>query len=323
MTILLYLAKPTVGGWVTFTAHLSLLKDYKIYKIGKRTEGTIDNPKLREFGYTCKYQNISINDLIKLDQPIMVTALDKNYYDVIDKLPDNTKIVIHDPTELKTNQNNLISNLERFRCITIRKTVQDYLLNYGINSTLLYHPYVSLVSDIADVEKMKNKNKRVSISRIDYDKHTEIILKANNLLLEPIEIYGTKNDMYVYNKLKELDPMKETLPSSNYRGRFTKDFCALSNILSDSKYVVDMSRIKNDGGGSQYTFLEAIDYDCALILHKDWVHNKPSHFIPNVNCFTVADENELVELLNSDQDISKIIDNARDLLIPHLEADGW
>ena len=36
-------------------------------------------------------------------------------------------------------------------------------------------------------------------------------------------------------------------------------------------FVVDMSIIKGDGGGTQYTFLEAIYHDCALILHKEWV----------------------------------------------------
>ena len=35
---LFYLAKPTYGGWVTFTAHLSKKNDYPIYKITKRTE---------------------------------------------------------------------------------------------------------------------------------------------------------------------------------------------------------------------------------------------------------------------------------------------
>ena len=37
MTILVYLAKPTVGGWVTFTAQLSKLLDAKIYKITKKS----------------------------------------------------------------------------------------------------------------------------------------------------------------------------------------------------------------------------------------------------------------------------------------------
>ena len=34
---LVYLAKPIYGGWVTFTAHLSRMKEYPIYKITKRS----------------------------------------------------------------------------------------------------------------------------------------------------------------------------------------------------------------------------------------------------------------------------------------------
>ena len=61
MTILLYLAKPRIGGWISFTAHLSLLKDYKIYRLSKRTETKDGKPKLRDFGYSCNYQNITTN----------------------------------------------------------------------------------------------------------------------------------------------------------------------------------------------------------------------------------------------------------------------
>ena len=117
--------------------------------------------------------------------------------------------------------------------------------------------------------------------------------------------------------------MKEQVPGSCYRGKFPKNFHSLANILSGSKFVVDMSRIKDDGGGSQYTFLEAIDFNCALILHKDWVNSNNSCFVPGTNCFAVANEDELVELLNSEPDVTNIIISAKELLEPHLEADGW
>ncbi len=323
MTVLLYLAKPSVGGWVTFTAHLSLLKDVPIFKIGKRTEQKEGKPKYRHFGYSREYQNVTIEDLINKEEDIIVTAVDKSGYGVLERLPDNTRIVIHDPTELRANKNYLLDKLDRFRCITIRKSVTGFLKKHNIESTFLYHPYVALSEETADKEKFNNKTGTVSISRIDYDKHTEILIKANELLLDPIDVYGTKNDRYVYHKLKDLDPMKDQAPGSCYRGKFPKDFYALANILSGYKFVVDMSRIKDDGGGSQYTFLEAIDFDCALILHSDWVNNENSCFIPGKNCFAVANEEELVELLNSEPDVSSIIRSAKDLLEPHLEADGW
>ena len=42
------------------------------------------------------------------------------------------------------------------------------------------------------------------------------------------------------------------------------------DLLTNCRFVVDMSIIKGDGGGTQYTFLEAIYQDRALILHKEW-----------------------------------------------------
>ena len=81
MTILVYLSKNYVGGWVTFTAHLALLKDYPIYKI---TQDKID-PTLKNFGYCCQYQNITLNELLDRKEDIIITALDKSGYPLLDK----------------------------------------------------------------------------------------------------------------------------------------------------------------------------------------------------------------------------------------------
>ena len=99
-TSLVYLAKPTYGGWVTFTVHLAKKFNYRLYKVGKRTEKF-----LRPFGYTIDYQNVSLDDLLKLPN-IIITAVDKHYWSILPYLPEDTKIVIHDPTELKTSQKN-------------------------------------------------------------------------------------------------------------------------------------------------------------------------------------------------------------------------
>ena len=48
-----------------------------------------------------------------------------------------------------------------------------------------------------------------------------------------------------------------------------------------------MSIIKEDGGGTQYTFLEAMYHDCNLILHKEWVE-KGNIFVDKKNCYVVG-----------------------------------
>ena len=72
----------------------------------------------------------------------------------------------------------------------------------------------------------------------------------------------------VFHKLKDLDFHEY------WKGKYDKTFPMTykdKDILTDCKFVVDMSIIKDDGGGTQYTFLEAIYNDCILILHNDWI----------------------------------------------------
>ena len=314
---LLYMAKPGYGGWVSFTAHLSLKYNLKLYKIGNRSE-----TNSRPYGYGVTYQNLNIDDILKLDN-ILITAIDKNYYKYLDQLPNNTRIVIHDPTEVKGKScQPVLDNLSRFKVITIRETVKHFLTDkYNIKSEFLLHPFY-------EYTKTSNlKQKAVSISRIDYDKHTEVILKANSILkknnIKPIEIYGAKNDLYVYRVLRDLnlDSMSEKDPKSNYKGRFDKSFEAINKILSSAKWMVDLSAAHNDGG-KHYTFLEAIYQDCCLILSDKWINNIKSEYKNNYNCLIVKDENDIVKILKKDIDVKHIVKNAKKLLEPHIEI-NW
>ena len=123
----------------------------------------------------------------------------------------------------------------------------------------------------------------VTISRIDFDKNTDIILKANQLIQDSkkkVLIFGAENRIYVHHKLGELDFY------NFWKGKFEKDYPLTyqeKDILKDTRFVVDMSTIKNDGGGSQYTFLEAIYQGCVLVLHGDWI-NQGSLFKEGNNC---------------------------------------
>ena len=60
--LLVYMAKPSYGGWVAFTSHLSLKYDLPLVKIGKRTEKLKSGSnRLRKFGYDVSYQNVHIS----------------------------------------------------------------------------------------------------------------------------------------------------------------------------------------------------------------------------------------------------------------------
>ncbi len=311
---LVYMANPIYGGWVTYTAHMSLKYNYPIYKIGKRSE-----KNTRDFGYMTRYQNIKIEELIEKDN-LMIVALDKHYYEYLKYFPKNTKLVIHDPTELKNKNNPLLKDklIENFDIITIRQTVKDYLKKiYNCETTFKNHPFYRY-----DKNKPSMNNYAVSISRIDFDKNIDIILKYNNLIKyddKKIKIFGKENRLYVHHKLKDLNfhdywygKYPKNLPMTYNSDNIEKD------ILKDCKFMVDLSTIKDDGGGTQYTFLEAIYNDCILILHKDWIQ-KGTLFVENINCLAVKDEHELKDILldNIKYDREKIIENAKKILEDH------
>jgi len=313
MDNLVYMARPIYGGWITYTAHLSLKNNIPIFKVGKRSEKS-----KRNFGYGTNYQLLKIEDICKKEN-LIITALDKHYYEYLHLFPKRTKLVIHDPTELKTTKkspNPLIVNnlLQHFDIITIRETVQKYIKEqFNIDSEYCPHPFFHY--DKGNYESMDNF--AISISRIDYDKNTDIILKCNKLLDEDkqIKIFGAENRMYVHHKLKELDFQKY------WKGKYPKTLPLLyddKDILSNCKYMIDLSTIKDDGGGTQYTFLEAIYNDCILILHNDWI-NKGTTFKNNVNCLSVKNKIELKDILNGEREYDKdmILKNARDILENH------
>lgn len=295
-----YLAKPRYGGWVTFTVHLIyklIQQGYKVnlYKVGKKTE-----TKPRPFGYGLNYINVSEKMLLKSHKGI-ITALDKNYYDVVNRLSNKHKLVVHDPTEVKKD---LFGVFKKYELVTIRKTVQEYLQTLGFDSELIYHPFYEY-----DTSKSE-KTGAVSISRIDYDKNIHFICKANMMLKEPILMYGYANRLYQHFKLNEI------WNEDNYKGAFNKSFKEVDRILSKKKYVVDMSTIHKDGGGTQYTFLEAIHNNCILILNKKWV-DAGDTFKEGGNCLVARDENDIIDILTTDKNYPDIIRNAKKLMTQH------
>jgi hypothetical protein len=274
---LVYMAKPIYGGWVTCTAHMCLINKKRLVKIAKRTE-----PKQRDFGYGVGYQNMRIDDLLEVPN-LMITAVDKHYWKYLHLFPERTKIIIHDPTELKGKENPLIPLLSNFEVITIRETVKTLLKEkYGVDSVFMKHPFYKY-------PKTNNPSDyfAVSIARIDFDKHTDLILQANKLIKDPkkrIYLFGAENRLYVHHKLQDLD-----FPTY-WKGKYPKTLPLSYNnkdLLNDCKFVVDMSIIKEDGGGTQYTFLEAMYHDCNLILHKEWVE-KGNIFVDKKNCYVVG-----------------------------------
>lgn len=322
---LVYLAKPIYGGWVTFTGHLSSKYGYPIHKLTKHTEKGV-----RNFGYECMYRNMSLQELIALPD-LLICAVDKHFWNYLQYFPKGTGIVIHDPTECKFSKdgNPLIQSSDKgshllrdFNVYVIRESVQRYLSEtFGIQSTFLKHPFCE--TNIGNMKGLPFKN--VSIARLDFDKNTDILLKTNALLNPEdinshIYLFGAENRIYLYHKLRDLGVQKY------WMGKFAKNMIPQyhegESILKNADYMIDLSVIKGDGGGTQYSFLEAIHQDCVLILHNEWI-KAGSTFQSGFNCIGVSDEHELADFLNTG--LSKkgrrvILDNAKTLLQDHVNV---
>lgn len=135
---------------------------------------------------------------------------------------------------------------------------------------------------------------------------------------QAIKIYGARRRRHYILRRQNLDFY------SHYHGQFEKSFHKLSEILSRAKFVVDLSVLKNDGGGTQYTFLEAVHNGCAIIVHRKWLEDvdpKYSDLREGHNSFAVGNEKELAELIKSDPDTTKIVNNAKKLMRRHIEVD--
>jgi len=295
------MSKCRYGGWVSFTAHLSLKQNWSVYRITKTNE-----KRMRQFGYGVNYRNVNTDNL---PDNILITAIDKTYYKYLEYIPDGSHIVIHDPTELKKQ---VIPHLSRFKIIVIRETVKKVLKEkYDLESKFLHHPFYQY-----PVNRNIEKKNTVSVSRIDYDKHTDILINANEKMdvAQHIDIYGKINNLYVHRKLGDsLEPY--------YCGCFERSFIDLDKILTPAKYVVDMSAIVGDGAGSQYTFLEAIHQDCVLILNHKWTCGLKTDFLNGINCFIVKDEDMLINILTTKVDLEPLKIEARKLLDNHINVD--
>jgi len=84
--------------------------------------------------------------------------------------------------------------------------------------------------------------------------------------------------------------------------------------------MIDMSIIKGDGGGTQYTFLEAIHQDTVLILHLDWI-NAGTTFKSGYNCIGVSTPEELAGFIEkglSETEFNNILMNSKKILEKHF-----
>lgn len=309
------------GGTVTYTAHLyHALKgagaNPMIYQLGARSGVGQAQP----FGWNALYKVASFEAISKLKGTTLVTAcIGKEYARPTLKLLDQgAYLTIHDPNDLKNFTD--LSFTKSNRIIIIRPN------NVAIcpNSTFIPHPFVRCYSSF----QFSHPRPRhaVTLSRLGAIKRTKWILEANRLLPENKKVWlrGHDDRFFTYNtfvkdgKYPEFKQDSE-LHESEKHG-FANHFGTAQKIAAQATYLVDLTEIQGDGGGTQYTFLEAIDAGCVLVLNKAWTDRPNSLWGDGHNCLTVGNVSELVSRLKARRhpsDLEKIALNAYDKLYNH------
>ena len=316
---LFYLSEVKYGGWPTFTCHLAHALSTLgiapvIVRIGKKTA-----TKPRSFGRGLSCYLSSINDAVswaKSTDSIVVVAAPKMANEAKLLVEAGARLVVHDPTELKGGHLDGPIATTPHNIVVIRKTMIPFIEDRGGKATHLPHPYVSTGYNTSNPNPTNRQHHAVAVSRVDFDKNTDIIAKANDLLPPErrVAIYGMLNRLYAHHKLDQEVPKWR----NEYMGTFAGDsLWAGSLIAREGKYTVDMSMISGDGGGTQYTHLEAWDAGSTLILHKGWMTGNPERDEVGKASILVGDEHELVQALSRDADHTGLREEAARLLSAH------
>ena len=220
-------------------------------------------------------------------------------------------VVLHDSEELVED---IIKYATKWgsKIGVVRKPLTRLLRRgYGVDSTYLPHPYIP-----HDFHNIIRDTNAVSLSRIEWDKHSDIMLEANLQLSADkiIKLYGRYSRMYDYYKLSKI---KEDWKDIWWGGEFESEFGGAVEIAATANYLVDMTLYENDGGGTQYTTLEAFNAGTVVVVHDTWL-SVPGE-ICTENAIAVDGVNGLVELLNNpmSDDCDELIQNGYKVMNNH------
>jgi len=297
------------GGTITYTAHLYhglKLAGYNpmIYRVGKKLGN------IKDFGYGCEQRNAPVEYIAQLSGHTLVAACIGKEYEGPTRylLGQGAFITIHDPNDLGNFSSTEWTDSRRI--IIIRKN------NTRIcpNATFIPHPFVRHLDGFTfTYPRLKLA---VTLSRLGAIKRTKWIVEANRRLKAKSQIWlrGYDDRFFTFNafirpradgsrKYPEFKQDSE-LPD-HLKMTFGKEMGTAQEIASQATYLVDLTEIKGDGGGTQYTLLEAMDAGCCLILNRAWV-TPDGIWKPDVNCLAVGSSDELIDCLETERSESEI-----------------
>lgn len=292
---LIYLSPWNIGGFATFTSHLYnslILRNAAVQvlrPLHNKSERCIRHMKHNGFDY----RNCTLIEAIKetKKRPTLITSLSPVDALAIPStigalMKAGAKIVVHGIQEFKQFPDE-IKTIRGDKVVVIRKSMQQYFKG----SQYLPHPYVRHFDVAWSPSSWSNVRKRVcTLAMLATLKNPRMLCQANEMLpaKHRIRFLGRETTHFLGLALAKRFPHYEPKPKIPAGTR--------AELAAKYQLHVDLSAVQGDGGGTQYSFLEAMDAGCANILHDDWI-KVAGDMIEDENCVGVSSPEELVQLI--------------------------
>ena len=301
MIALFYNAFRNPNGTITITKHIETMframgEEVRIYRMvtkpGKsKPLTTVGGPLAVEADVNAAID--IVNNYPSLMVHYMHDGSVNQEYAVRLVLETGLPFIIHDHRGLKPEMLDA-AHRSNARIIFIRDPLRKKFIeesNIHYDTIFLKHPYIRH----EDVD-VKMKYNAVSLGRVAREKKIEMVCQANALLLDrkmpPIMISGAETDR-IYSHFT-LDKFFPRWKDYRIKEPGTDQYA----LCCSTKYAVDMSEFKGDGGGTQYTFLEAMDADSQLVLNRNWMKFGKSEMREGYNCVSVESPHELANVVS-------------------------
>lgn len=303
MIYLLYQKPWPVGGSLTYVSHLTRCFDmagidYTVLRLTDRAEAKPRRVGEHEF----RYRNADLSQIKALRGPVLLTMGDPELepwvWMELAQMP-NLWTTFHDPGEFSFEH---WKHLDRRRVICVRETG----LLHMPDAKVILHPYVRRYSAFPEYPRKT----ACTVSRINGPKNSKLMIEANANLPEDARIdmrgawarfWWWANISKTYGQYAEWTDDMKGFPRGNGKA---------AEVCSEYKLMVDMSDIccqhwgqgkrhrhdvfyfSEDGQGTQYTTLEAMDGGAVPVVSSQWFmagRNNP----PLYECFHAANAIQL------------------------------
>ena len=218
-------------------------------------------------------------------------------------------VTLHDPAVVKSNPYGIDYLRKRGECyfFHIGEMAKDFFeKSDNFNGEFIRHPYYRF----NDKNGLEKENLAINTSRIDFDKFTHLICEAGDKIKGKLVFHSHyKNAIYYWHYLKgKIEPYLSSQPFD------------IKEIYSPAKVLIDMSKIQHDGNRTQYTILEAIDFEVVPIVRRGWFKDNPE-FKLGENYLEAETPEEIAEQTNrifEDEKLRvKIITNNKKVLVEY------